>query len=64
MLFIIEQPYASKTTIQTAAIDRLYLKKTYVLYHYELLEKHPEYTSATLYHYYSATNCHAKNATQ
>jgi hypothetical protein len=43
VLFILGQPGAGKTTMQAAAMDRLGMKKAYVLDHDELLEKHPEY---------------------
>ena len=64
VLFILGQPGAGKTTMQAAAMDRLGMKKAYVLDHDELLEKHPEYAGAALDDDYSATVGHAEDAAQ
>ena len=64
VLFILGQPGAGKTTMQAAAMDRLGMKKAYVLDHDELLEKHPDYAGAALDDDYSATVGHAEDAAQ
>ncbi|TDW87857.1 zeta toxin [Kribbella pratensis] len=64
VLFILGQPGAGKTTMQAAAMDRLGMKKAYVLDHDELLEKHPEYARAALDNDYSATVGHAEDAAE
>lgn len=64
VLFILGQPGAGKTTMQAAAMDRLGMKKAYVLDHDELLEKHPDYAGAALDDDYSATVGHAEDAAE
>jgi predicted ABC-type ATPase len=56
VLFIAGQPGAGKTTMQAAAIERLGLKKAYVLDHDELLDQHPNYASAALENDYAANS--------
>ncbi|TCC36979.1 zeta toxin family protein [Kribbella sindirgiensis] len=64
VLFILGQPGAGKTTMQAAAMERLGMKKAYVLDHDELLEKHPDYAGAALDDDYHATVGHADDAAQ
>ncbi|TCC20237.1 zeta toxin family protein [Kribbella speibonae] len=64
VLFILGQPGAGKTTMQAAAMERLGMKKAYVLDHDELLEKHPDYAGAALDDDYNATVGHADDAAQ
>jgi predicted ABC-type ATPase len=62
VLFIAGQPGAGKTTMQSAAIERLGLKKAYVLDHDELLEKHPNYASGALEDDYNAAGVYGQDA--
>jgi predicted ABC-type ATPase len=62
VLFIAGQPGAGKTTMQAAAIDRLGMKKAYVLDHDELLEKHPNYASGALENDFSASGTYGQDA--
>ncbi|TDO52418.1 zeta toxin [Kribbella sp. VKM Ac-2527] len=62
VLFIAGQPGAGKTTMQAAAMERLGMKKAYVLDHDELLDKHPNYASGALENDYTASGVYGEDA--